>query len=144
MKQSFLIAVLVCALTGLAACKDSNSDRTISPNPRPGTPPAQTPAVLPPPTYEKTVSQELAIPMSDGVRLGATVTFPSLGGSTPAPGKFPVVVSITPYSRNGLGGAPDRSVFAARGIIGVTVDTRGTGGRRKRALWPRRLWLRPR
>lgn len=83
---------------------------------------------LPPPTYDSTVSQELAIQMADGVHIAATVTFPSLDGSTAAPGKFPVVVSITPYSRNGLNSSPDRTMFATRGIIGVTADTRGTGG----------------
>src|SRR6202008_1319164 len=31
-------------------------------------------------------------------------------------------------SRNGVGGAPDRAMFATRGMIGVTADTRGTGG----------------
>jgi uncharacterized protein len=57
-----------------------------------------------------------------------TVTWPSLDGTTIAPGQFPVVLSITPYSRNGLNSAPDREMFATRGIIGVTADTRGTGG----------------
>ncbi len=66
--------------------------------------------------------------MADGVRLGATVTFPSNDGTSPAPGQFPAVVSITPYSRNGANSSPDRATFATRGIIGVTVDTRGTGG----------------
>lgn len=86
------------------------------------------PPVLPAPTYAETFEQELGIEMTDGVHLGATVTFPSLDGSAPAPGKFPVVVSVTPYSRNGLNSSPDRAMFATRGIIGVTVDTRGTGG----------------
>jgi len=89
---------------------------------------ADEPATLPPPTYAQTVSQEIAVAMADGVRIATTATFPSLDGSTIAPGQFPVVLSITPYSRNGVGGAPDRSLFATRGIIGVTADTRGTGG----------------
>jgi putative CocE/NonD family hydrolase len=84
--------------------------------------------VLPAPSFPKTVSQDIAIAMADGVHLGATVTFPSLDGSTPAPGKFPVVVSITPYGRKGECGCPDRPTFAERGIIAATVDTRGTGG----------------
>lgn len=89
---------------------------------------APTSPTLPSPTYAKTVEKELAIQMADGVHIATTVTFPSLDGSTPAPGQFPVVLSITPYSRNGTGGAPDRKLFATRGIIGVTADTRGTGG----------------
>ncbi len=86
------------------------------------------PATLPEPTYAKTVSEEIAITMADGIRLGTTITFPSEDGQTRAPGRFPVVVSVTPYGRNLLNGAPDRAMFATRGIIGVTVDTRGTGG----------------
>jgi hypothetical protein len=89
---------------------------------------ATTPPTVPPPTYERTVSQELLIPMDDGVEIGATITFPSLDGKVRAPGRFPVVLSITPYGRNGACGCPDRAMFATRGIIGVTADTRGTGG----------------
>ncbi|MFA5939637.1 MAG: CocE/NonD family hydrolase [Sinimarinibacterium sp.] len=91
-------------------------------------PAAPVPATLPPPTYDQTFEMELAIPMADGVRIATTVTFPSLDGTAPAPGRFPVVVSITPYSRNGANSSPDRARFATRGIIGVTADTRGTGG----------------
>ncbi|HWU67412.1 MAG TPA: CocE/NonD family hydrolase [Stenotrophobium sp.] len=83
---------------------------------------------LPPTTYSKTVSQEVSIPMDDGVLLGATVTFPSLDGKTPAPGKFPVVLSMTPYGRHALSSAPDQPTFATRGMIGAVVDVRGTGG----------------
>lgn len=119
-----VLAVLIGLLSG---CHESLVAQQSSESPGPTTESVAAPS-LPPPIFPSTVSQELALPMSDGVRLGATVTFPSLDGSAPAPGQFPVVVSITPYSRNGLGGAPDRTMFATRGIIGVTVDTRGTGG----------------
>jgi putative CocE/NonD family hydrolase len=125
------LAPLMLALL-LAACGSSGSDSGDDAGAQAASPGSSEPlgsaATLPPPTYAQTVSQEIALPMADGVRLGATITFPSLDGATPAPGKFPVVVSITPYSRNGLNGSPDRLMFATRGIIGVTVDTRGTGG----------------
>ena len=85
------------------------------------------PPQLPPATY-KTVAKEILIPMDDGVRLAATVTFPSADGSTPAPGRFPVVLEMTPYGRNGVCGCTPGADFAARGIIGAVVDTRGTGG----------------
>ncbi|HSW11612.1 MAG TPA: CocE/NonD family hydrolase [Solimonas sp.] len=107
----------------LAACGQSGAPS--------GTPPPANDFVqpqLPGPSFAQTVSKEIAIPMADGVRLGATVTWPSLDGETPAPGQFPVVVSVTPYGRTVLGSVPDREVFATRGIIGVAVDTRGTGG----------------
>jgi putative CocE/NonD family hydrolase len=82
---------------------------------------------MPPATY-KTVAQEVLVPMDDGVRLAATVTFPSKDGSTPAPGKWPVVVEMTPYGRNGVCGCLPGADLASRGIIGAVVDTRGTGG----------------
>lgn len=65
--------------------------------------------MLPPPSYVHTVSEEVAVTMADGVRIATTVTYPSLDGSTPAPGPFPIVLSITPYGRNmPLAGAPGR------------------------------------
>lgn len=85
------------------------------------------PPAMPPATY-KTVAQEVLVPMDDGVRLAATVTLPSLDGSTPAPGKWPVVVEMTPYGRNGVCGCLPGADLAGRGIIGAVVDTRGTGG----------------
>jgi predicted acyl esterase len=119
-----LVLCLMLALPLLVAGCHSSS----SPGPEGPVPPPGAPAVLPEPSYTQTFSQEVAIPMEDGVRIATTVTFPSLDGRSPAPGKFPVVLSVTPYSRNGLSSSPDRTMFALRGIIGVTADTRGTGG----------------
>jgi putative CocE/NonD family hydrolase len=82
---------------------------------------------LPPATYS-TVSEEILIPMDDGVKLAATVAYPSTDGATPAPGKFPVVLAMTPYGRNGVGGAIAPTLFAERGMVGAVVDVRGTGG----------------
>ncbi len=66
--------------------------------------------------------------MDDGVRIATTVTLPSRDGETPAPGRFPVVLAMTPYGRNGVSGAFPPSFFATRGMIGVVADVRGTGG----------------
>ncbi|CAB4685418.1 MAG: CocE/NonD family hydrolase [Actinobacteria bacterium] len=82
---------------------------------------------MPEPTYD-TVSEDVAVEMSDGVLLGATVTYPSSDATTRAPGRFPVVLSITPYGRTALCSCPDAAMFATRGIVSVVVDTRGTGG----------------
>ncbi|MGH8461022.1 MAG: CocE/NonD family hydrolase [Stenotrophobium sp.] len=113
-----LLTLMLCV--GLCACGSSGSVNLLAGK--------SAPFVLPSPTYSKTVAQEISIPMDDGVLLGATVTFPSLDGSTPSPGKFPVVLSMTPYGRDGLSSAPDQPTFATRGIIGAVVDVRGTGG----------------
>jgi putative CocE/NonD family hydrolase len=85
------------------------------------------PPQMPPATY-KTVAQEVMVPMDDGVKIGTTVTFPSLDGQTPAPGRFPVVLQMTPYGRNGICGCAPGADFAARGMIGAVADVRGTGG----------------
>jgi putative CocE/NonD family hydrolase len=85
------------------------------------------PPTLPDPTY-KSVSKEVLIPMDDGVKLGATVAFPSEDGATPAPARFPVVLQMTPYGRNGLCGCFPPDLFATRGMVGAVVDVRGTGG----------------
>jgi putative CocE/NonD family hydrolase len=82
---------------------------------------------LPAPTY-RSVSQEVLIPMDDGVRIAATVALPSEDGQTPAPGRFPVVLSMTPYSRNGVCGCYAPSFWATRGMVGAVADVRGTGG----------------
>jgi putative CocE/NonD family hydrolase len=86
------------------------------------------PATLPAPTYEQTVSKEVLVRMDDGVDIATTVTFPSHDGSTPAPGRFPVVLSMTPYGRNGVCGCPSAATFATRGIVSAVADVRGTGG----------------
>ncbi len=85
---------------------------------------------MPPATYPSTYSEQLWITMDDGVKLGATLTFPSKDGSAPAPGRFPVVLAMTPYGRDDAAGCscgnpPD---FAQRGFVFAAVDVRGTGG----------------
>ena len=88
---------------------------------------ASPPPKLPDPTY-KSVSQEVLIPMDDGVKLAATVALPSQDGQTALPGRFPVVVGMTPYSRNGVCSCFPPDFWASRGIAGAVVDVRGTGG----------------
>src|SRR3954453_8888966 len=84
--------------------------------------PAQAaPPALPAPTYS-TVTQEVAITMGDGVRLGATITRPD------APGRFPVVLQMTPYGRDGECGCFPGADLASRGLTSAAVDVRGTGG----------------
>lgn len=86
------------------------------------------PPKLPEPTFPTTVSEEVLVPMDDGVKIAMTVTLPSNDGSTPARGRFPVVLSMTPYSRNGVCGCPAPAMFATRGMASAVADVRGTGG----------------
>jgi putative CocE/NonD family hydrolase len=76
----------------------------------------------------QTVSDYVMIPMDDGVRLGATITFPSKDGQTRAPGVFPVVLSMTPYGRDGVCGCGLQTFYPSHGIASAVVDVRGTGG----------------
>jgi len=85
------------------------------------------PPEMPAPTYQA-VDQRVLIRMDDGVRLAATVGLPSKDGQTPAPGRFPVVLEMTPYGRDGGCGCIPPDDFATRGIVGAAVDVRGTGG----------------
>jgi putative CocE/NonD family hydrolase len=89
---------------------------------------ADDPNTMPSATYPATYSEQQWITMDDGVKLGATITFPSKDGSTPAPGKFPVVLSMTPYGRDGACGCAPANDFALRGFAVAVVDVRGTGG----------------
>jgi uncharacterized protein len=66
--------------------------------------------------------------MDDGVKLAGTVALPSEDGVNPLPGRFPVVVGMTPYSRNGLCGCFPPDFWASRGMAGAVFDVRGTGG----------------
>lgn len=86
------------------------------------------PRSLPPATYPSTYSKQQWIRMDDGIKLAATITFPSRNGKTPAPGRFPVVLSMTPYGREGVCGCSAPSDFATRGFVMAVVDVRGTGG----------------
>lgn len=86
------------------------------------------PTSLPPATYPATYSEQRWITMNDGVKLGATLTFPSEDGKAPAPGRFPVVLSMTPYGRDGVCGCGAPADFAMRGFVSAVADVRGTGG----------------
>lgn len=70
------------------------------------------------------VTAEARIPMDDGVELAATVGFPSKDGSKRATGRFPVVVTLTPYGKDLT--SPS-SYLVTRGYVVAVVDIRGAG-----------------
>src|SRR5580658_8184431 len=82
---------------------------------------------LPPQNYLTFTTQKF-IYMDDGVGLGATITYPSLDGKNIAPGRFPTVLEMTPYGRDGACSCDSATDFATRGYVFVVVDIRGTGG----------------
>src|SRR6476660_2616506 len=94
----------VLALPGVASAKD----------------PAWTPYDRPA-QYGVVEQTNVPITMSDGVQLNSLVHRPD------APGRFPVIVTITPYNGGSgiIGGADD--YFVQRGYVHLVVDVRGTG-----------------
>lgn len=77
--------------------------------------------------YGVTAQDNVDVPMSDGTVLKADVIRPAGPDGEPAPGKFPVLVTQTPYNKV-LPGVNGRSDFLAqRGYALVSVDVRGTG-----------------
>jgi hypothetical protein len=83
---------------------------------------------MPPQTYPATYTEQQWITMDDGIQLGATISFPSQNGSAAAAGKFPVVLEMTPYGRDGACSCDNASDFTTRGFVFAVVDVRGTGG----------------
>lgn len=73
-----------------------------------------------PPTNDVVLDNFVAVPMRDGVKLFADVYRPA------APGKYPVIISRTPYSTERAPSAYDAAVyFARRGYVFVFQDVRG-------------------
>jgi putative CocE/NonD family hydrolase len=77
-----------------------------------------------PAQFGTVTDKDVTITMRDGTVLRANVTRPDV------PGRYPVLVTQTPYGKDGavivaLGGAADALV--QRGYVQVTVDVRGTG-----------------
>jgi len=86
-----------------------------------------------PATYGVGVRHNVSVPMSDGIELRADIHYPTDPETGhPAAGRFPVLLSITPYGKKapppasqiGGGAAP---YLVKRGYIEVMVDVRGTG-----------------
>jgi uncharacterized protein len=72
-------------------------------------------------------SREEWIPLSDGVRLAATLYEPD---GAPAGSRFPAILEYLPYRKDDGLLARDHDLYsflAARGYIGARVDIRGTG-----------------
>lgn len=107
-----------CALAVVGVTPSATADERSDPVPAP---------TLPETTFES-VSEEVLVEMDDGVELAATLVRPSPDGQAAAEGRFPVVLAMTPYGRNGVCGCLPPELFAERGMIAVVVDVRGTGG----------------
>jgi putative CocE/NonD family hydrolase len=119
-----LAGAALCALAALAL---------------PAAAPAATPASLAPKSFDPgaarhpgvNTTHDVPIVMRDGTRLYADVRVPARADGSPAPGRFPVILTQTPYNKNSAGassqlaGADD--LFPTHGYVHVIVDVRGTG-----------------
>jgi uncharacterized protein len=83
--------------------------------------------------YGVGVRHNVPVPMSDGVILRADIHYPTVPETgDPAPGPFPVLLSVTPYGKKApppaaqIGGGATPYLIR-RGYIEVMVDVRGTG-----------------
>src|SRR5262245_22413661 len=68
-------------------------------------------------SQESTVQKDVMVPMRDGTKLATDIYLP--GGE----GKFPVILSRTPYDKNGDRG--NANFFTKHGYVFVAQDTRG-------------------
>ena len=68
------------------------------------------------------IEKDAKIPMRDGVRLAADVYRPARDGK-PVPGRFPTLLTRTPYDKNGVKG--EGTYYAERGYVVVANDIRG-------------------
>ena len=77
-----------------------------------------------PATYGVARTTDVLITMSDGVRLDADVLRPAKADGTPAPGRFPVVLTQTPYNKN----APPQLRVGLSGRPAATCRSSSTSG----------------
>ncbi len=75
-----------------------------------------------PAEFEVAVEKDVKIAMRDGVRLAADVYRPARDGK-PAEGRFPTLLTRTPYDKNGA--KAEGEFYAARGYVVVANDVRG-------------------
>jgi putative CocE/NonD family hydrolase len=77
------------------------------------------------PEYQVTTQLNVMVAMRDGVKLATDLYLPAKGDAV-AEGKFPVILTRTPYGKGG--GASFGKYYAARGYVFVAQDTRGRYG----------------
>jgi uncharacterized protein len=72
--------------------------------------------------YQVASSNDVMVAMRDGVKLATDIYLPARDGSK-ASGRFPIILTRTPYDKSGSTGAG--RYFARRGYVFVAQDTRG-------------------
>lgn len=80
-----------------------------------------------PAQYGVHVTEDVPVTMSDGTRLRVNVYRPAKDDGSPVEGRFPVVVTQTPYNKSGPGLGFRNDYLVRRGYVQVVADVRGTG-----------------
>jgi putative CocE/NonD family hydrolase len=75
--------------------------------------------------FEVSVERGVMVPARDGVKLATDVYRPARDGK-PVEGRFPAILTRTPYNKDGNRGLGE--YYAARGYVFVAQDTRGRYG----------------
>lgn len=76
------------------------------------------------PAYGIVAQKNVMVPMRDGVKLATDIYLPARNGAA-VEGRFPVVLSRTPYGKAGASG--DAKSYVPYGYVVVGQDTRGRG-----------------
>jgi uncharacterized protein len=75
-----------------------------------------------PPEFGVIVAKNVMVPVQDGVHLAIDIYRPAHDGK-PAPGRFPTLLTRTPYDKNGTG--DEGQYYAERGYVVAANDVRG-------------------
>lgn len=71
------------------------------------------------PQFDVTVQNDVMVPMRDGVELSTDIYRPT------APGRYPVLLSRTPYNNNTAEFVAESKFYASRGYVVIAQDVRG-------------------
>jgi uncharacterized protein len=104
----FLVLFLLNPFIPPTQCQQPTTDK-----PAAGTPSAK--------SYEVKIEFNRRVRMRDGVELSADVYRPD------APGRFPVILSRTPYTKTSASSLKIARYFVSNGYVFVTMDVRGRG-----------------
>ena len=79
--------------------------------------------------YGIVISQNVMVPMRDGVRLATDIYRPADTNGTPLPGQFPVILGRTSYDKSNpvIWIKPVAEAFVPRGYVVLLQDLRGRG-----------------
>lgn len=87
------------------------------------------------PKFEIVKRENVMVPMRDGIKLATDIYLPGKDGK-PAEGRFPVILSRTPYGK----GSSAAKSYTPYGYVVIFQDTRGRGGSEGTWTWMSDDW----